>query len=174
MIAATSPSPAGGFHITTPPAIVRCMKTFTVAMALRAIRATYRLRGTATAHQRVMLRYYIACQRNPHARAYLRHIWRLTASVPMLGPVIASWYYDSGTTGCGFHARYGIATLIGVPCGGEVRLCHEGACVTATRDDSGPYVQGRLFDLDPVVKAALGCPDLCQVTYSELRLVRGR
>lgn len=89
----------------------------------------------------------------------------------MTGPVLASWYYDQGLpTGCGFHATYGIATLLpGVPCGGKVRICHNSSCVIATRDDSGPYVSGRTFDLDPVTRNALGCGGLCEVTYAILR-----
>ena len=72
MIAATAPSPANSFQIGNTAAIHRrCAKTFTVAMALRAIAATYRLSGTVTALQRAKLRYYIACQRNPNAKRFL-------------------------------------------------------------------------------------------------------
>jgi hypothetical protein len=89
------------------------------------------------------------------------------ADTPWQGPAVASWYYDAGTTGCGFHATYGIATFV-TGCGGIVRLRNPstGAVVIATRDDSGPYVAGRTFDLDPATKAALGCSDLCDVQYA--------
>lgn len=79
---------------------------------------------------------------------------------------LASWFYDAGVTGCGFHATYGIAAL-NVPCGTRLRLCYVG-CVTATREDSGPYVAGRTFDLNPTVRAALHCPDLCWLRWRPL------
>jgi hypothetical protein len=149
----------------------RCARTYTAPMAVRAIEATYRLGLPATRSQSAHIRRYIGCQRKHSNQRHLRRLWRLESSrvSPVEGPSIASWYYDAGTTGCGFHARYGIATLIGVPCGGRVRLCHGGVCVTATRDDSGPYVAGRSFDLDPATRAALRCPDLCAVEWRELR-----
>ena len=43
-----------------------------------------------------------------------------------------------------------------VPCGARVRFCVRGRCVTATRRDSGPYVAGRVFDLNLGVVRALG------------------
>ena len=51
------------------------------------------------------------------------------------------------------------------PCGTRVRLCNGGTCVVATRDDSGPYVGGRTFDLDPTTRDALSCSALCTVSY---------
>ena len=85
----------------------------------------------------------------------------------MLGPVTASWYYDQGYSalGCGFVARVGLATLI-APCGTKFRICHGSRCVTATRDDSGPYVGGRTFDLGIAARNALACSGLCSVTYA--------
>lgn len=81
-------------------------------------------------------------------------------------PAVASWYVDTGTTGCGFHTTYGIATLLAtVTCGDRVRLRYGNRTVTATRDDSGPYVAGRTFDLNPTTRAALRCPDICNLTY---------
>lgn len=98
-----------------------------------------------------------------------RHGPPIRYAPPLLGPVIASWYWDAGTTGCGFHAHFGIATLLpNVPCGGQVRICNGSLCVIATRDDSGPYVAGRVFDLDPATKAAIDCSDLCSVRYTLL------
>jgi len=146
-----------------------CERTYSVEMGRRAIDAIWR-DHTASPGERIDFHRYLRCQRNPHAGRYLRWRYRHDAlrksQSAMSGPVIASWYDDSGTTGCGFHAVLGVATLIGVPCGGSVLLCHRRACVTATRDDSGPYVGGRSFDLNAEVRAALGCPDLCDVTYS--------
>jgi rare lipoprotein A len=67
----------------------------------------------------------------------------------------ASWYDDAGTTGCGFHAYYGVANM-SLPCGTRVRLAYGGRKVTATVDDRGPYVAGRAWDLNQNTAAALG------------------
>jgi rare lipoprotein A len=68
---------------------------------------------------------------------------------------MASWYNDGGTTGCGFHAFYGVANRT-LPCGSKVSFVHDGRSVTATVDDRGPYVGGREFDLNQNTAAALG------------------
>ena len=85
----------------------------------------------------------------------------------MQGPVVASWYYDQGYSalGCGFVSSVGVATLI-APCGTYFKICNGARCVVATRDDSGPYVGGRTFDLGIVARNALGCAGLCDVTYA--------
>ncbi len=70
-------------------------------------------------------------------------------------PTIASWYYDGGTTGCGFHAYYGVAN-VSLPCGAHVSFSYGGRTVTAVVDDRGPYVGGRLWDLNQNTAAALG------------------
>jgi hypothetical protein len=70
-------------------------------------------------------------------------------------PSVASWYNDGGTTGCGFHAYYGVANRT-LPCGTRVRLMNGGRTVTATVDDRGPYVGGRDWDLNQNTAAALG------------------
>jgi rare lipoprotein A len=68
---------------------------------------------------------------------------------------VASWYYDAGSTACGFHAEYGVANRT-LPCGTKVTFRHGGKTVTATVDDRGPYVGGRDWDLDQNTAAALG------------------
>lgn len=153
--------------VAAPPV---CEKTFTVPMVQRAIRATY-ADSRVSDGQRDRLDRYIRCSRNPTARGFLHGywhrrigVWKRRLNPPLNGPAVASWYDDSGTTGCGFHATYGIATFV-VPCGGTVTLQGPGGTVTATRDDSGPYVSGRTFDLNPATKAALGCSDLCSVRW---------
>lgn len=79
-----------------------------------------------------------------------------------LSSALASWYDDSGQTASGRHYTYGYASLIfGSAWGHRVRFCHAGRCVVGQLDDHGPYVSGRLFDLNPTLKAALACPDLC-------------
>jgi hypothetical protein len=151
---------ASPFHSSTT-----CERTYTVAMGIKAIDATFAPGLPATAAQKARLTRYIHCQHNHAARPYLRHLWRvLAAPSPMSGPALASWYYDGGTTGCGFHTGYGVATLI-APCGSRIRICNGPACIVATRDDSGPYVAGRTFDLNPTSRTALGCAAVCTVTW---------
>ena len=97
--------------------------------------------------------------------------WR-TAHEPMR-PGIASWYDDTEPVACTRPSDgYGVASLA-VPCGARVRLCSSG-CVTATVDDHGPYVSGRIFDLGPKVKAAIRCPDLCGAEGSTFRWALAR
>ncbi len=43
---------------------------------------------------------------------------------------VASWYDDAGTTGCGFHADYGVAN-VSLPCGTRVTFSYGGRRVTA-------------------------------------------
>lgn len=162
---------AGAMPVSRSKATTSCHKTFTVKMIKRAVLATYRGTKVVTEHERSTLHRFVRCIRFPHSRAYVRKFWRAQKNAwwhrchpPLNGPAIASWYYDGGTTGCGFHATYGIATFV-VPCGGTVLLVHGGRRVIAVRDDSGPYVAGRTFDLNPTTKAALGCSDLCDVMW---------
>jgi rare lipoprotein A (peptidoglycan hydrolase) len=35
-------------------------------------------------------------------------------------------------------------------------------------DDRGPYVSGRTFDLNVNLRDAIGCPDLCDVTWQQI------
>lgn len=94
---------------------------------------------------------------------------------------LASYYSDAGSTASGSHAGLGFAHLgpgegeanglgyvPGMAMGTRVRFC-AAACVTATMDDHGPYVVGRLFDLNEALKAALGCSDLCMVRWRVVR-----
>jgi hypothetical protein len=68
---------------------------------------------------------------------------------------VASWYYDAGSTACGFHAYYGVAHK-SLPCGTRVTFVYGGRTVTATVDDRGPYISGRTWDLNQNTAAALG------------------
>jgi rare lipoprotein A len=72
-----------------------------------------------------------------------------------LTPAIASWYYDAGSTACGFHATYGVANRT-LPCGTKVTLSYGGRTVIATVDDRGPFVSGRSFDLNQNTARNLG------------------
>jgi hypothetical protein len=81
---------------------------------------------------------------------------------------LASWYDDAGATASGAHYTYGFASLaFGSAWGHRIRFCYGRRCVTGRLDDHGPYVGGRLFDLNGALKAALGCPDLCWLRWQE-------
>jgi len=82
----------------------------------------------------------------------------------------ASWFDDAGGTACGSHLANGFAHLpeTGWACGTRVEFCYAGRCVVGEREDSGPYVEGRLFDLTPGLKAALSCSDLCHLHWRRL------
>lgn len=82
-----------------------------------------------------------------------------------LEPTVASWYYDGGSTACGFHATYGVANKT-LPCGTKVTLSYGGRTVVATVDDRGPYVYGRSFDLNQNTARALGMWGVAQVLTS--------
>jgi hypothetical protein len=72
---------------------------------------------------------------------------------------VASWYDDAGSTACGTHYLRGLASRT-LACGTAVRLCFRG-CETAYVEDRGPFVAGRLFDLNPGARDAISCTDLC-------------
>ena len=76
---------------------------------------------------------------------------------------MASWFEDAGGTACGTHFARGVANL-SLPCGTRVELCYSG-CEIATVEDRGPYVEGRLFDLNPGAKEGIGCSDLCELRW---------
>jgi rare lipoprotein A len=82
-----------------------------------------------------------------------------------LEPTVASWYYDSGNTACGFHATYGVANRT-LPCGTKVTISYGGRTVVATVDDRGPYVYGRSFDLNQTTSRYLGMYGVAQVFAS--------
>jgi rare lipoprotein A (peptidoglycan hydrolase) len=81
---------------------------------------------------------------------------------------VASWYDDRESTACGTHYASGVASL-SLPCGARLRLCHEATCEEATVQDRGPYVEGRILDLNPGAKAGIACSDLCTVRFSVVR-----
>lgn len=86
-----------------------------------------------------------------------------------MSTALASYYTENGVGACGYgsvQSGYRFASLI-LRCGTRIRICHSG-CVTATMSDHGPYVAGRTFDLNVALKNAIGCGDLCTVTYRVL------
>jgi hypothetical protein len=71
---------------------------------------------------------------------------------------VMSWYDDAGQTASGLHYTYGFAACgYGdcVPMGTKIKFCLHG-CVIGQRDDSGPYIAGRAFDLNQNIAAAIG------------------
>jgi hypothetical protein len=76
-------------------------------------------------------------------------------SLTVYHQTVASWYYDGGTTACGFHAYYGVANL-SLQCGTRVSFSSGGRTVQAVVDDRGPYVGGRTWDLNQNTASALG------------------
>ena len=80
---------------------------------------------------------------------------------------LASYYDIDGTGACGVgsvQTGYRFANL-SLTCGTRVRFCYRGRCATGTMSDHGPYIAGRLFDLNVNLKNALGCPGLCYLRY---------
>lgn len=86
----------------------------------------------------------------------LRRATESVGAVTSMHPAVASWYYDdTGATGCGFQATYGVANKT-LPCGTKVTLSYGGRTVVATVDDRGPYIPGRTYDLGIHTRDALG------------------
>lgn len=153
---------------TEPPS--SCAKTYTVKMAERGIDATYRGHRNITLRERSHVARWIKCQRHPSNRprleAYLsraKHAWsvrRFDFLYP-LEHAVASWYNDGGSTACGFHATYGVASPAvavapNVVCGEHVVFYYGGRSVEATVDDAGPFVPGRRWDLGASTAGAVG------------------
>jgi hypothetical protein len=97
------------------------------------------------------------------ALLHLPHHFVAPPPSPMQSAV-ASYYDDAGQTACGFHARYGFASLF-LPCGTRVLMQGPGGSAVAVNQDRGPFIAGRTFDLNPALKAALGCGDLCSIRW---------
>jgi rare lipoprotein A len=92
--------------------------------------------------------------------------WKLRRNPPM-ATQLASWYYDGGSTACGYHAGYGVANKW-LACGTKVTFRYHGRSVAAEVDDRGPYVGGRVWDLNQATAGALrfGGVDWVQASVS--------
>jgi len=92
-------------------------------------------------------------------------------SSPDVTTTVVASYFGPGLygnrTACGLTLS---TTLQGtahrtLPCGSTVRLAYAGREVTVPIVDRGPHVAGREFDLTYATKVALGCPDLCTLSW---------
>lgn len=132
---------------------------------LAAVLAVLPFGHDAPASRRAPSLHRTARLSSPRPAAHRRRRWHHWHTA------VASWYDDEGETACERHYRYGIANLT-MACGTAVRLCFRG-CVTARVQDRGPYVEGRLFDLNPGTKSAISCTDLCGLEGGTLSWSRG-
>ncbi len=119
-----------------------------VAQDLTSRRGRFYLRYTPRSRQELLRVHFVGSRSNAPVRASAGRVVVFTQSV-------ASWYYDAGSTACGYHATYGVANL-SLPCGTKVTFVYHGRSVTATVDDRGPYVSGREWDLSQNTASALG------------------
>lgn len=84
---------------------------------------------------------------------------------------VSSSYYGPGLYGHGTACGQVLTTsLLGVahrqlPCGTPVTLRYGSSTITVPVVDRGPYVLSREFDLTYAAKVALGCPDLCRLSW---------
>lgn len=85
-----------------------------------------------------------------------------------MSTAIASWYDDHGIGACDLvsdvQSGYRFASLF-LRCGTRVQFCHDGSCVTGIMSDHGPYISGRLFDLNVNLRNTLRCGGLCPVRW---------
>jgi len=100
-----------------------------------------------------------------HINAWLADLYRrwrahYLATHHPWSTAVASWFDDAGGTACGVHYLRGLASRT-LGCGQAVHLCFRGACEIAYVEDRGPFVDGRLFDLNPGARDAINCTDLC-------------
>ncbi len=122
--------------------------------AAKAVIARLAGRASGRAHDSKQVRVH---KHEVHKQTVRPRAHRASRRAPhlILHPELASWYYDEGSTACGFHASYGVANRT-LPCGTRVTIRYGYRRVVATVDDRGPYVGGRSFDLDQRTAMALG------------------
>lgn len=147
-----------------------CVKTFSRPMIVRAIDAAFAGTREVTARDRRHLRRFIRCRRPAVSRSRMMRYWRTAEAAwhgrrnPPLEFAEASWYYDGGSTASGYHATYGVANKY-LAFGTHVRFVYHGRSVDAVVDDRGPYVGGRVWDLNQNTAGALGFGGVDTVGY---------
>lgn len=172
---ASGDPPAGtGGHpppVAPAPAPLRhgCHRLFSLGELRAYGRRVYSYRSiTRRAQRHVAL--MIRCQRTAAHERWARD-WRRRALAarwgrlhPWRGPVGASWYNDAGTTASGFHAYFGFANKT-LAFGTRVEFLYHGRTAVGVMDDHGPYVGGRVFDLNQNLARALGYGGIDAVMY---------
>lgn len=121
----------------------------TLATARTGPQGMFALRYQPTQATQERLRVRFAGDQNNGAAA------SRAGSLTVFAPAVASWYDDAGSTACGFHAYYGVASP-SLPCGTQVSVRYGGRTVRAVVDDRGPFVPGRAWDLNQNTAGALG------------------
>jgi hypothetical protein len=101
-----------------------------------------------------------------HRSSWVKRVRHKERCWTCLSTAVASYYDYEGTECGGWHSNGFAQGIDGVvheywPCGTRVEFCYRKHCVIGVRQDSGPYVFGRTFDLTPGLKESLGCPDIC-------------
>jgi rare lipoprotein A len=84
---------------------------------------------------------------------------------------LASWYSGGGTA-CGDRTvQPWTAAHKTLPCGAVVRVTTRSGSVTVTIRDRGPFIRGRIIDLDRVSAAQVGliAPGVLPVTVERVR-----
>jgi hypothetical protein len=160
-----------------------CSHHFTIRMARRAVDAAYGGLGGVSAHRARKIGWYIRCQWNTQHRPQLHRMlsahrsrWRHRRDHPMHSTAV-SWYDDAGQTASGVHATMGFAACgmgLCVPMGARVEFCYPAGsshCIVGVRDDSGPYIPSRGYDLGQDLAGWLGIQQ-AGVAEVSWRLVR--
>jgi rare lipoprotein A len=89
---------------------------------------------------------------------------------PLAAAATASWYGPGmwgNRTACGQTLT---SDLRGVahrtlPCGTPVTLRYGSGTLTVAVVDRGPFIYSREFDLTYATRVALGCPDICYLSW---------
>jgi rare lipoprotein A (peptidoglycan hydrolase) len=175
-------------HATTSQS---CSALFVPTQFNHMLHRAYRGTAEPVVGTYAALRVVSRCQIYPGGHRWAARAWRLvhyrwavrrraerrhaaaTPTPASMNVSTMSWYIDNESqTASGVHDYYGFAACgYGgcVPMGTRIEFCNvddRARCVVATRDDSGPYVGGREFDLNQNVKAAIGFDGLGPVAWA--------
>lgn len=156
-------------------------KSFTIDMFRRAAITAYAGIRIPSSLDRAHLQRFLRCARRPGDKPVDHQIWSRSIKAnylrrnPPMETTEVSWYSDAGATASGEHYTYGFAACgdgLCVPMGTQIEFCRPaGHCIVGTRDDSGPYIGGRGFDLNQDLAAYLGIQSVGvgEVSYRVMR-----
>jgi hypothetical protein len=149
-------------------------------MDTRAAKAVYAGTREVRPPEYAMLLRIAHCQRVPANKAKARkfntsqrHSWKLRRYQKYLdlhmSLAIASYYDTHGIGACNnsggdVQIGYRFASLF-LACGTRVKFCHRNICAIGIMSDHGPYVGGRLFDLNVNLKYLLRCGGICTLRW---------